>query len=141
VSLQRIEKFLDEEEVNGQVSSLKRVNIRCQGNGYSGPAEFGFRNASFTWNSVLEQEAEKSKAAGEGINQDQRHGVRETDRHNDLDSISSTVVTDCAAESDDRRFELRGLNITFPLGELTIVTGPTASGKTALLVRETGMIT
>ena len=34
----------------------------------------------------------------------------------------------------DRKFELRDLNVVFPHGELTVVTGPTASGKTALLV-------
>jgi ABC-type cobalamin/Fe3+-siderophores transport system ATPase subunit len=34
-----------------------------------------------------------------------------------------------------RSFELRGLSVRFPEGKLTVVAGPTASGKTALLVR------
>ncbi|KAG6835326.1 hypothetical protein H0H93_002661 [Arthromyces matolae] len=36
---------------------------------------------------------------------------------------------------EDHRFELRDIDIRFPEGELTLITGPTASGKTALLVR------
>ena len=53
---------------------------------------------------------------------------------------SNTVVHDSISErsvedSRDRLFELRDISISFPEGELTVVTGPTASGKTALLVR------
>ncbi len=52
---------------------------------------------------------------------------------------TDTVVDDGASEHSasevaDRKFELRDLTIKFPEGELTVVTGPTASGKTALLV-------
>lgn len=38
-------------------------------------------------------------------------------------------------ENSDHRFELRDLNVRFPEGELSLITGPTASGKTGLLVR------
>jgi hypothetical protein len=37
--------------------------------------------------------------------------------------------------TEDVRFELRDINIVFPEGKLSVITGPTASGKTALLVR------
>jgi excinuclease UvrABC ATPase subunit len=47
------------------------------------------------------------------------------------DSISSTFL---APENGDHRFELRDMNVRFPEGELSVITGPTASGKTALLV-------
>jgi ABC-type multidrug transport system fused ATPase/permease subunit len=33
----------------------------------------------------------------------------------------------------ERRFELKDINVFFPPGQLTLVTGPTAAGKTALL--------
>ena len=39
------------------------------------------------------------------------------------------------SEASNHRFELRDINIVFPERQLTVVTGPTASGKTALLVR------
>jgi energy-coupling factor transporter ATP-binding protein EcfA2 len=38
------------------------------------------------------------------------------------------------AENMDHRFELRDLNVRFPESKLSLITGPTASGKTALLV-------
>lgn len=43
---------------------------------------------------------------------------------------------DAAAEAQPeyRRFTLEDISIVFPEGKLTCVTGPTASGKTALLV-------
>lgn len=52
----------------------------------------------------------------------------------DATSGSASLVAE-SASGGDRKFELRDLNILFPHGELTVVTGPTASGKTALLVR------
>jgi excinuclease UvrABC ATPase subunit len=39
-----------------------------------------------------------------------------------------------ASDASEYRFELRDINIVFPERQLTVVTGPTASGKTALLV-------
>lgn len=50
------------------------------------------------------------------------------------DSASASASVDFVAPDEDHRFELKDLNIRFPEGELTVVTGPTASGKTALLV-------
>lgn len=53
----------------------------------------------------------------------------------------STAIGDSTSEtstallsSTDHRFELRDVSIMFPEGELSVITGPTASGKTALLV-------
>ena len=37
-------------------------------------------------------------------------------------------------EQKQTRFELTDVSIIFPDGELTVITGPTASGKSALLV-------
>lgn len=50
----------------------------------------------------------------------------------------ATAVDDAdsamSAENVDHRFELRDINVRFPEGQLSVITGPTASGKTALLV-------
>ena len=35
---------------------------------------------------------------------------------------------------DERRFELKDINVIFPPGKMTLITGATASGKTALLM-------
>ncbi|KNZ78578.1 ATP-dependent bile acid permease [Termitomyces sp. J132] len=41
----------------------------------------------------------------------------------------------------DHKFELRDIDVKFPEGELTLITGPTASGKTALLMALLGEMT
>jgi ABC-type transport system involved in cytochrome bd biosynthesis fused ATPase/permease subunit len=51
------------------------------------------------------------------------------------------VTTVSESADTGRRFELRGININFPVGELTVITGPTASGKTALLMALMGEMT
>ena len=55
------------------------------------------------------------------------------------DDDASTAVADGSDESGseeegDRSFRLRDVSVLFPEGALTMVTGPIASGKTALLV-------
>jgi len=56
------------------------------------------------------------------------------------ESVSTVSAVSESAESG-RRFELRDINIDFPAGELTVITGPTASGKTALLMALMGEMT
>ena len=125
VSLKRIAVYLDEEEVTDQVSSLKK--------NYPEPCLFGddeglgLECATLKWNEVVEV-VEKGKQLGQ----------------NKLSSLSTislvadetNTVVDAESIGDrgDRVFELRNMTIRFPEGELTVVTGPTASGKTALLV-------
>jgi ABC-type transport system involved in cytochrome bd biosynthesis fused ATPase/permease subunit len=122
---------LNEDEVDEQVSGLKRASARRrQGNGDAGAADFGFRNASFTWNSVLEREGESSRLTDAAKKQSQQQEFEAIDRRDASGSSSTSLVED----NKDRKFELRDLNVIFPPGELTVVTGPTASGKTALLV-------
>ena len=64
---------------------------------------------------------------------------KQLDHKKSSSSSTSSLETDEAstvvdAESiNDRVFELRNMTIRFPEGQLTVVTGPTASGKTALL--------
>ena len=56
VAMQRIETFLNEDEVDEQVSTIKRSKM-----GPTAPSfdEFGLRDASFKWNAVEEKEKEK----------------------------------------------------------------------------------
>lgn len=60
--------------------------------------------------------------------------VEEGDPIVDSSTVASGAVTPLpSSAADERQFELRDINIIFPPGELSLVTGPTASGKTALL--------
>lgn len=58
----------------------------------------------------------------------------------EVEVVDAPIITNSASASVEatstkveRQFELTDINILFPPGELSLVTGPTASGKTALL--------
>lgn len=63
--------------------------------------------------------------AGQGLN-----ATEATLRESSSGTATPSVGTSTKSE---RRFGLKDINVFFPLGQLTLVTGPTASGKTALL--------
>ncbi|KAJ7108139.1 multidrug resistance-associated ABC transporter [Mycena epipterygia] len=123
VSLNRIAVYLDESEVSEQVSSLKKDR-----SGHVSEQEddrLGLENASFKWNEVEEiLDAKDNKGKTPAL---------ETDSILATESESGTIA--------DHKFELKNLSVIFPDGELTVVTGPTASGKTALLMAVLGEMT
>ena len=125
VTLNRIAVFLGEEEVTDQVSSLKKD--------YSEPylsdddEGLGLECATFKWNEVVEV-AKKGKQLGQNKSSSSSTISLETDE------ASTVVDAESIVDRGDRVFELRNMTIRFPEGQLTVVTGPTASGKTALLV-------
>ena len=122
VTLKRIAVYLDEEEVTDQVSSLKKD--------YSEPFLFGddeglgLECATLKWNEVVEVMEQR----------DQTESSSSSTLSLGADEASTAVDADSIDELGDRVFELRNVTIRFPEGELTVITGPTASGKTALLV-------
>src|SRR6185437_893217 len=116
VSLDRIETFLNEPEVDDEISSLKKESSTGNASSTEDAAPLGLKKASFRWNSA---DSAKSK---------EPNGKK---RASSESETASTTSTDLEAV----RFELRDLSVTFPQGKLTVVTGPTASGKTALIVR------
>ena len=122
VTLKRIGVYLDEDEVTDQVSSLKKDSSEPY---LSGDDEgLGLEGATLKWNEVIEV-AEKG---------DQKKSSSSSTTSLEADEASTVVDTESIGDQSDRVFELRNVTIRFPEGELTVVTGPTASGKTALLV-------
>ncbi|KAJ7041090.1 hypothetical protein C8F04DRAFT_947402 [Mycena alexandri] len=80
------------------------------------PSEgLGFENASFCWNQVVTPSTSTSPP-----------------------NMNSIFNID---DVEDRRFELTDLSVLFPEGKLSVITGPTASGKTALLLALMGEMT
>ena len=122
VTLKRISVYLDEQEVTDQVSSLKKD---CSKPYLLGNEEgLGLECATLKWNEVVEVE--------EKGNQNKLSSSSTSSMETD---VASTVCeTESIGDLGDRVFELRDVTIRFPEGKLTVVTGPTASGKTALLV-------
>jgi len=116
VSLDRIATFLKEDEVSDQVSTLKRGDSGMPDDGDDDG--LGIENGSFKWNEVEETDEERKN-----------NEVKRTDNDN-----GATLGPEVEEES---RFELRDIHVTFPEGQLSLITGPTASGKTALLVTTT----
>lgn len=136
--MKRISVYLDEDEVSEQVSALKKDSSSPQSSAIN-PEEdgLGFENASFEWNQVPESNDDDKKTSAKGKGPEPSTGSTSTivDDTGAPVTASDSASTDLAASDGDRKFELRDLNIRFPEGELTLVTGPTASGKTAVLVR------
>ncbi|KAJ7270116.1 multidrug resistance-associated ABC transporter [Mycena haematopus] len=127
VSLNRIAVYLDEAEVSDQVSSLKK-DRSSPASAESEDDRLGFEGASFKWNEV-----EEVPDAKEDKDMNGTRPASETASIMTAESGTGTVV--------DHKFELKDLSIVFPQGELTVVTGPTASGKTALLMAVLGEMT
>jgi ABC-type glutathione transport system ATPase component len=123
VSLGRIAAFLSEDEVPEAVSSLKAASLPRT----TGDTPIRIIHGSFAWNSAQTQSAEglhTSQLSASNLVKHQRV------LSNDDDSDDSEV-----------RFELLDVDLTVPEGKLTLVTGPTASGKTALLMALLGEMT
>lgn len=115
VALNRVATFLDEEEVNEQVSSLKKdfSSASSQDQLQNEHEGLGIESGSFKWNEVPEQEKDVKASNGST-----------TPRASDV--LSEETLT-------DHRFELNDISLKVQEGVLTCITGPTASGKTALL--------
>ncbi|KAF9025817.1 multidrug resistance-associated ABC transporter [Hymenopellis radicata] len=132
IIVKRIEVYLGEEEVTDQVSSLKkdasaRILLEPDEEG------LGLRNATLKWNEVEEKQEDAghhAKASIASSTVDTRNGSGD---ESTLGLNGSDVM--------DHKFELKDITVMFPEGELSIITGPTASGKTALLMAVLGEMT
>jgi len=126
VSLKRIAVYLDEVEVSEQVSSLREAAVTSRNdepeNGYN--TGLGIMNGSFRWNAI------PGGKEGKGEN---RAEDREPSAHlAQAEEEGETALLLLADEAP--KFELRGISVMFPEDKLTVISGLTASGKTALLV-------
>ncbi|KAG8974080.1 hypothetical protein FRC05_007828 [Tulasnella sp. 425] len=132
VSLDRISTFLQEEEVPDSVSSFKRPILTASPT--SDDMKIGITGAtSFAWNEVKEKEDNKAKGKGKGKGKGKKKP-----------SVPSITITDegePATSAVEERFELRDVDVLFPVGTLSLVVGPTASGKSALLMAILGEMT
>ena len=126
VALNRIAVFLDEDEVSAQVSSLKKSRLPPSAEELDEDG-LGIENGSFKWNEVPEGDD-----GGEDANKKRSSSTEEVDTA--VEEPADRNGEGSGADNGDHRFELRDVDVLFPEGELTVITGPTASGKTALLV-------
>ena len=113
VALDRIATYLDEDEVDEQVSDTTKG--------------LGIENGTFKWNEVEQKDDVTAETSNSVNSTPTNDAVQGADDEIDRGSLRGSVTS-------DHRFELKDVNIMFPERQLTVVTGPTASGKTALLV-------
>ncbi|KAF8957708.1 ABC transporter type 1, transmembrane domain-containing protein [Flammula alnicola] len=134
VALKRISVYLEEDEVTEQVSSLKKSNPDRYHAGIEDEG-LGLDNATFKWNEVTE-----TGANAKGKRKDSPSTAATSS--DDASTIAEDDSSDESAnERGTRAFMLKDVSVVFPEGELTVVTGPTASGKTALLMAVLGEMT
>lgn len=144
MALDRIATYLEEDEVDEQVSTLKKGRVPPSAEAETG---LGIVNGSFKWNEVEKKDGEINGKTKDGVknisvtNNINGHGPSNSTEDADTAVDDTSVVSIGAAMASDHRFELRDINVIFPEGQLTLVTGPTASGKTALLLALLGELT
>lgn len=114
VALDRIATYLDEEEVDDQVSTLKGHSATPN----DGEVGLGIVDGSFRWNASSVR-GDRATAIG----------------------VTTTDDTSSSTPTGHGHFELTNINIRFPESKLTVISGPTASGKTALLMALLGELT
>lgn len=138
VSFERIVEFFHEPEVEDFVSSLQDTDIPSQGTNSIGDDSLGIKNGYFSWSEPREtkriQDAtpDIKKPWWEFWKREAPSGnpnAEDSSQPGNNDAINGTGST----SGNDRRFELQGINVIFPPGKISLVTGATASGKTALL--------
>jgi ABC-type multidrug transport system fused ATPase/permease subunit len=127
VALDRIATYLGEDEVDEQVSSLKKSRFGTSAGDDDIVKGLGIENGTFKWNEVEQKDDDTSKDAKSVASPSTEGVVPDTNDETERGSVT-------ASEAGEQRFELRDIDIMFPERQLTVVTGPTASGKTALLV-------
>lgn len=147
VSIQRIQKFLEEDDVPEWVSTLYQRNF---GNSSSinkiEDLPFGCENATFTWTRNKSNELKETKPlspaslftrAFSKLNfwKKKQLSSDETQRLLNESQNSEAEVTsqDQAQDIHNPPFQLKNLNLSFPRGKMTLVAGSTSSGKSSLL--------
>ncbi|KAJ8522225.1 hypothetical protein ONZ45_g1124 [Pleurotus djamor] len=130
VNIRRIGAFLDEDEVPDQVSSLRSPGL-TNGHATEDFLGLGLENATLKWNE-LEQTVNPVET---------QPGVPPTDNDHQTIVESAPSNSGSGSHTADHRFQLKGISVRFPEHQLSVVTGPTACGKTALLMALLGEMT
>ncbi|KAG8824518.1 hypothetical protein FRC19_001616 [Serendipita sp. 401] len=147
VALDRINQYLNEEDVPPFVSSLIDEEESPQSSAASSKSQkIGIENGWFRWNQAIEP-VDTSKSKGHGWRFWKRWTKKEQIPSLPTTAATTTQGTDHTRENtsttlvDTTVFELQDINIIFPTEKLTVVTGPTAAGKSALLMALLGEMT
>ncbi|KAG0272854.1 hypothetical protein BGZ95_011349 [Linnemannia exigua] len=146
VSLDRIRAFLDEDEIDRDTTVTKldpkaRPAPSAQTTPTSSHPVIGFVDATYSWPNKA---AKKAKAISTSSPVDPARKIgwlrnlksklfkASTPTEQDRSPPNGTSTPDPNATIE--RFQLSNISATFPIGELSLIVGPTGSGKSALLL-------
>ncbi|KAG0045862.1 hypothetical protein BGZ83_008926, partial [Gryganskiella cystojenkinii] len=135
VSLERISTFLTEEDIVRDTVITKTADTKTGRHHVVGsphaaaasltfvssPPTIGFIDATFNW--------PNKEDTAKGTTDTKGQFVPPT-VSSDTDTAASTV----AGEASKERFQLKNISLDFPLQQLSVIVGPTGSGKSALLL-------
>ncbi|KAJ2847340.1 Transporter of the ATP-binding cassette (ABC) [Coemansia brasiliensis] len=151
VSVVRVERFLAEEETpKYSLSKLSRQTHKAFISGtqdptyadVAGATDIGFINATFSWkpkasNGPVSHSGTLTMQALVGTENEPLLSTSNASKSTTANDRHSATAETSRPESNvarDSGFELRNLTANFPVGKLSIIAGPTGSGKTSLLM-------
>ncbi|KAF9578851.1 hypothetical protein BGW38_005154, partial [Lunasporangiospora selenospora] len=127
VSLKRINKFIEEEEELVLDTTVTELDGKAKTSD-SGPPVIGFVNASFIWpNKEHEQTDTKVVKKKSWIKRLKAKFSKASEPAENPEPVAEP-------ESIQERFRLKNVSVNFPVNKLSLIVGPTGSGKTALLL-------
>lgn len=123
VSIERLEAFLKEPEVESWVSALRPDDeATCVSLAVS------MTDATFRYQDITTKATPTAAAVGK-----KNVGVAPV-----IEAVqgSALVAAEEASANDEeeQRFELRDINVDFPIGKLSLIVGPTGSGKSSMFL-------
>ncbi|ORZ04563.1 ABC transporter type 1, transmembrane domain-containing protein [Lobosporangium transversale] len=128
VSLKRINRFLLEEDL---VKDTTVTKISAKAQTRSSHPTVGFVNASYIWPNKENGKDDVSAPKEETKPSWTQRIKRKLFKASKVDVIEEPITQ---SEAIQERFKLKDLTIDFPVGKLSVIIGPTGSGKSALLL-------
>ncbi|KAG0285970.1 hypothetical protein BGZ96_009863 [Linnemannia gamsii] len=128
ISLKRINRFLQEDDIVRDTTITKLEPKSHRSTVSSSSPVIGFVNATYSWpNKEVEKVPETKTVKKMSLVKKIKAKFSKS-----VDESEPTVVAE--PEVVHERFKLKDLSIEFPVGKLSLIVGPTGSGKTALLL-------
>jgi len=126
VALRRISSFLDEGEIKRDTTVTKITTGKSKAIAGDAPPVIGFVNASYIWPNKENNKVAAKTAKKESLFKKITAKFSRTPK----------VVVEPTEEADalQERFQLKNISADFPVGQFSVIVGPTGSGKSALLL-------
>ncbi|GAA5957716.1 hypothetical protein JCM3765_003743 [Sporobolomyces pararoseus] len=143
VSIQRLEQFFKEDQVEEWVSTLTTRDIETETNSLASSIEnefqeIGILNGTFKYSSTSTSNSDKSSSTNKQSTT--INGGRNEEREGE-GQIEDQVEQQEEEEEEEPEFQLKGINVSFPTGSLSLISGPTGSGKSSLFLALLGEMT